>query len=686
MNDGKRIKLSRKLLIGLFVFAVILFLFTSVFVGVYYYSTRMAEYSDTAYSYARAASRFIDGDRVPGYLEPVGTDEGGEPIYEKDAYYDTVMAYLTAAQTEYPLMKYYYVFIPYEKELSYVWDADTADDPAPLGYTENYMEGGKDAVDRIFSRSPREELTVFEDETYGHIACAYYPVYDSAGDPVAVVGVDLAMEGIERELLHYILRIIAAISIVTAAAISIYYLLINRTLVRPIRQLNTAAKSLVDNLDKNGSVDLEVHTGDELEELAGSFLKMHSDLGEYIKRLSAVTAEKERISAELNVAAQIQADMLPRIFPAFPDRKEFDLYASMDPAKEVGGDFYDFFLVDADHLALVMADVSGKGVPAALFMVIAKTLIKNRVMMGDSPAEALGNVNNQLCEGNEAELFVTVWLAVIEISTGKGIAVNAGHEHPAIRRANGQYELVVYRHWPAVATMEGLRFRQHEFELYPGDSLFVYTDGVAEAKNEQGKLYGTDRMLGALNRFPAAPPQEVLAAVRSSIDIYVGEAPQFDDITMLCLRYNGTEQGERVLRVAADTGRVDEVYRFVASLLDENACSPSVKKQIKMSLEELFVNIAHYAYPEGNGWAEVRASVQDGTAVITLIDGGIPYDPLKKPDPDITLLSEERPIGGLGIYMVKKAMDEMEYEYRDGRNILTMRKNILDQHLASARQ
>ena len=395
--------------------------------------------------------------------------------------------------------------------------------------------------------------------------------------------------------------------------------------------------------------------------------------------------EKERIGAELNVANQIQADMLPRIFPPFPERKDFDIYATMMPAKEVGGDFYDFFLIDDDHLGMVMADVSGKGVPAALFMVIAKTLIKNHAQLGEySPAKVLMQTNEQLCEGNEAELFVTVWLAILEISTGKGLAANAGHEHPALRRADGTYELVKYRHSPAVATMEGMRFREHEFELKPGDSLFVYTDGVPEATNNQNELYGTDRMISALNEDPDAEPKAVLTAVKKSVDEFVGDAPQFDDLTMLCLKYYGpapdTEEermkGERVLKVAADDQSLNDVLGFVTALLEEHDCPMKTQMQIEVSLEELFVNIAHYAYPEGNGWAEIRAAVEDGTAVITLIDGGVPYDPLAKPDPDVTLSAEDRQIGGLGIFMAKKNMDDMAYRYEDGKNILTLRKKL----------
>ena len=211
----------------------------------------------------------------------------------------------------------------------------------------------------------------------------------------------------------------------------------------------------------------------------------------------------------------------------------------MTPAREVGGDFYDFFLVDDDHIALVMADVSGKGVPAALFMMVSRVLIKSRLQSGETPSEALANVNNQLCEGNNAGFFVTVWLAVLEISTGKGIAANAGHEHPALRRANGQYELVTYRHSLAVATMEDVPFKQHEFSLQPGDSLFVYTDGVAEATNADNELFGTERMLVALNKEPDAPAKQILENVMDGIKQYVDGAEQFDDITMLCLKYRG---------------------------------------------------------------------------------------------------------------------------------------------------
>ena len=251
------------------------------------------------------------------------------------------------------------------------------------------------------------------------------------------------------------------------------------------------------------------------------------------------TEKTQRLETELNLASEIQSNVIPNIFPVFPERKDISLYASMDPAKEVGGDFYDFFFVDQDHLALVMADVSGKGIPAALFMMVARTLIKNRTLMGGSPSEILYDVNNQLCEGNIAELFVTVWLGIIDLKTGKGLAANAGHEHPVIGDEQGNYRLIVYKHSPALAAMENIKFNEHEFELSKGDTVFIYTDGVAEATNANNELFGTDRMLDALNKDPKALPDKILENMRIAIDEFVQGAEQFDDITMMALKYFG---------------------------------------------------------------------------------------------------------------------------------------------------
>lgn len=243
---------------------------------------------------------------------------------------------------------------------------------------------------------------------------------------------------------------------------------------------------------------------------------------------------------ELGMATKIQKSMLPSIFPAFPERKEFDLYASMDPAKEVGGDFYDFFMIDDDHLALVMADVSGKGVPAALFMMISKTIIQNFAVLGLGAAETLNRANESLCSQNKMEMFVTVWIGILELSTGRMTCSNAGHEYPAIYH-DGKFDLLRDKHGLVLGGMEFARYKEYEIQLYKGDKIFVYTDGVPEATNKDKQLYTTDRMIEALNSNPEGNPKEILKTVRASVDQFVGVAEQFDDLTMACLEYKGKD-------------------------------------------------------------------------------------------------------------------------------------------------
>ena len=265
------------------------------------------------------------------------------------------------------------------------------------------------------------------------------------------------------------------------------------------------------------------------------------DAGDPVRGVVSMISELDRLDEELKLAADIQLSMLEMNFPAFPDRKEFDLYASMRPAKEVGGDFYDFFLIDQDHLALVIADVSGKGIPAALFMMISKTLLKNQLMSGCDPATALERVNDQLYERNSSMMFVTVWLAVLELSSGRGVAANAGHENPALRRKDKDYEMLKYKHGTVVGVRKNAQYENREFELNPGDGIFVYTDGVPEATNDAMQLFGEGRLLETLNRKPDEDPEKQCSAMLRAVDSFAAGAPQFDDITMLAIRYNGPD-------------------------------------------------------------------------------------------------------------------------------------------------
>ncbi len=415
-----------------------------------------------------------------------------------------------------------------------VYIADSSGEPCSPGDFDTLLEINYSILD-----NPDAGFDPYTTNTteYGWLVSAGSPIYDEAGNVIAYSFVDLSMVDIKRAIANFLI-ILFVVSLIAAAIICALQIIISRkTIVNPINILSKAAITYGNHEEDEIFSKVNIHTGDEIENLSDAMRRMEQDIKDYIANLTAVTAERERMGAELNVATKIQADMLPKIFPKFSNKKEFEVFASMNPAKEVGGDFYDVFEIDDSHLGLVVADVSGKGVPAALFMVIAKTLIKNRALLGGSPSEVLEYANNQLCEGNEAGYFVTVWFAILNIKTGKGVAANAGHEHPAIRRANGQFELSIYKHSMAVATLEGLKFKEHEFELGHGDVLFCYTDGVTEATDANNELFGNDRLLEALNSAPDESMESLCVGVKKSIDDFVGEAPQFDDITMLGIRF-----------------------------------------------------------------------------------------------------------------------------------------------------
>ncbi|MCR5346200.1 MAG: SpoIIE family protein phosphatase [Fretibacterium sp.] len=557
----------------------------------------------------------------------------------------------------------------------------------PSGYVRPTTNEEYRQAYKAICEGGQERATIFRDKGFietGHHITVIIPLRSRNGEVKNLLCVQRQMNELRDVRNTYVRHVVGVTAVLLLLMLLLYGWYLKRHLLDPIQQIaDETLRFAQENTQPSVPLGLRIKSSNEIGQLARTIDRMEADIRDYIENLTRVTQEKEQFQAELNVATKIQADMLPRTFPSFPARKEFALFATMTPAKEVGGDFYDFFMIDDKHLALVIADVSGKGIPAALFMVIAKTLIKNRASMGGSPSEILKDVNKSLCDGNESGFFVTVWLGILDISTGKIAAANAGHEYPVIKRAGGSWELIKDKHSPAVAVLETMKFRETEMELRPGDSLYLYTDGVAEATNSNKELYGTERMIDALNRHMDETVIDLLTSMKREVDDFVGDAPQFDDITMLTLNYWGDETKlPAELTVEAQTKNLEKVIAFLCGHLEEHGCPPKVKRQIEIAAEEIFVNIANYAYTSpdtaapGKGSAAVRFAMDEREAVITFIDSGIPYDPLAKPDPDLTLSAKERPIGGLGIYMVKKTMDSVAYERRDGHNIFTMRKTI----------
>lgn len=547
---------------------------------------------------------------------------------------------------------------PYGSDVLYV-DAANPDDPSDM---EKYI-----LIWENYAKNQGMDAPLVTDNDYGYNYTGLSVILDENGKAIAEIQYILDMSDVRAYLLSFLTNMMLISFAIIGLTIIAYIFAVRKMVTKPVGKLTAFTQEIT----KSGRFEdrcIEIRTGDEIELLSRSFNFMLAELKNHIANLSKVTAEKERIGAELDVAKHIQASMLPCIFPAFPQRNEFDIYASMTPAKEVGGDFYDFFLVDDDHLALVMADVSGKGVPAAMFMMISKTLIKSAAQSGKSPKAVLESVNNQLCENNDAEMFVTVWLGILEISTGKMTCANAGHEYPAIMRKGGEFELFRDKHGFVLAGMENVRYREYELELKAGDRLFVYTDGVPEATDGANTLYGTDRMIAALNRRKEGSCQELLESLHDDVNAFVGTADQFDDITMLCV-----EMRETGLRVPASLERLAEVTAYVESVLEAGQVSAKISAQMAVAVDEIFSNIARYS---GAKEARVECRIDGGQARLRFTDDGKPYDPTAKADPDTALSAEERDVGGLGIFIVKKTMDRVSYEYADEKNILTLEKEL----------
>lgn len=430
----------------------------------------------------------------------------------------------------------------------FIADSDPKDTFCPPGSLDemepsvirDLLNGNKGPLDSLYG-APAMTATTIRMKAYGYRCMAGTCVGTVKGYPVYIF-FDTDMNQAKKASGIFFWQFVTLMLVITAAGVALAVMYMNRSMVKPIDELAMAARGFSEDradqvLDDIHFGTLDIRTGDEIENLSETMKTMEKDLWDFVKTLTQVTAEKERISTELSLATRIQAAMLPHIFPPFPGRKEIDLYAKMDPAKEVGGDFYDFFLVDDDHLCLMIADVSGKGVPAALLMMASKIILNSYAMLGLSPSEILAKANETILSNNQEEMFVTVWVGILELSTGKLVSANAGHEFPVLRRPEGLFEMVQDTHGFIIGGMPGQKYKEYTTILEPGCKLFLYTDGVPEAINPEAEQFGTERMLAALNRDPDASPEQLLNNVQTEIDGFVRAEDQFDDLTMLCVHY-----------------------------------------------------------------------------------------------------------------------------------------------------
>ena len=516
--------------------------------------TAAAVVDETAY-----VEKYVDILKQFDALPEVSKDDGSNGAYlkqmakQEDETFKEIQEKLLEIQNESGGASAYVAAIdPAAKRRIFLVDSDPTDTFCPPGtwepleekYVDAFINGSRLNLMNKWMGDSAKPAVIANLNDYGYRCTAGTELF-VFGDYHVMVFMGKSMTHIAAISRRFLIQYIAYVAIVTFIVAFVMVQRMKKTVVKPINDLANAAEAYSkDKKDEHRTArhfeNLKINTGDEIENLWWTMRDMESDLADYIQNLTAVTAEKERIHTELNVASQIQEGMLPQIFPVFPERHEFDVYASMNTAKEVGGDFYDIFMLDDDHLVLVMADVSGKGIPAALFMMGSKIMLNNFAMMSDAtPSKILERVNDGLCANNSAEMFVTVWLGILEISTGRLIASSAGHEYPAIKHGDGGYEIFRDKHGFVLGGLEGAKYKDYEMQLEPGDAIFQYTDGVTEATNANNELFGEERMVAALNKEPEAEPDKVLGNMLDAINEFVGEADQFDDITMMCIRYKG---------------------------------------------------------------------------------------------------------------------------------------------------
>ncbi len=542
-KNGKRYSGMESNIIGAIVMLMVVFAVVVSVLGVLSFNSAFKkEISTSTYHMADTATMLVNGDELDDYLAGKKKEEYQQAKNYLDVYCKKIhvsITYVIMVDTS-DYGRFVSIFNCVDNtvdDTSYTeWELGHKRDTTNEEYRQKYKaiyENGSDC-ETVF----RFNTT---DGQHPHIT-TMVPVRDSAGNVAGILCMQRPISELSNARRPFLITTAVSALVIAAIASVFIAMFIKRQVVSPIIRVSKEATRFAAENTKGESLG-KISSYEELQNLAGSIETMETDMVRYMDNLSAVAAEKERIGTELSLAKNIQENSIPHKFPAFPDRDEFDIYASMDPAKEVGGDFYNYYFIDDDHLALVIGDVSGKGIPASLSMMATNIIMGNRAMMGGTPAEIMYYVNNRICAKNTVGMFVTLWLGILEISTGKLTYTSAGHDDPAVYRRGGTFELIRTKHGLVAGGMADMVYKDYEMQLNEGDKVFLYTDGVPEATDKDNNMYTAARMLEALNIHREETPQQILKGIRSSVDGFVGEAPQFDDITMLCIEYKKNHTG-----------------------------------------------------------------------------------------------------------------------------------------------
>jgi sigma-B regulation protein RsbU (phosphoserine phosphatase) len=507
-------------------------------------------------------------------------------------------------------------------------------------------------------------------------AWMYYTTMPSSGWSIAIVFP-------EKELLsdlHFLFRTLIALIIGGILLIFIVITLVSSHITRPIEKL----AKLTGRFGK-GNFDINlppVKYNDEIGQLTGSFDLMRKELKRYIKNLEETTAAKNRIESELKIAHDIQQGIIPKIFPPFPEREDVDLFAVLDPAKEVGGDLYDFFFLDDKKIVFAIGDVSGKGVPASLFMAITRTLFRAKAVKGESASNIVTNINKELCKDNENAMFVTFFLGILDLETGEIDFCNAGHNYPYLLQSGHSPEILKQTHGTPLGLFEDIKYGSGKITISRGDSMVLYTDGIPEAMDINGTLFGDEKLKEILQRCnPSGSPKQITDMLLAETKAFTGDAPQSDDITILVLTYyqeKHSRQNEMTLEITNHINEINKLNELTDEMCRRWNLAPSVGHKINLALEEIISNIINYGFTDDDEHIiRIEVTMANDTLKITTIDDGKQFNPVQKKDPEtLDKPIEERQIGGLGIYFVKQFMDHVEYSRKDGKNILIIEKNI----------
>ena len=657
-KKGRLGTIGSKFTVMFVVMALVLSLGLCAFSGYISWKQYTTLYWQKARAACQLAASFVDGDRIAGYLETGETDD----------YYHQLEETFRSIKKEQELI-YLYIFVPSDDHFTYVMDVILeGEDPSlfsHMGDTYDYTElEYQYLVPDIQARSASREKVVVLENYYGPGVSAWAPIFDSQGNLVAMVEGDLSLDVVIDSIADFLTAAaVVCCTLVLAAAVAMS-LITRKIVTRPVAKLT---ENVLDFAREDTLVfpKGEIQTGDELQTLSEAFGRMADDIARYTRNLEAVAADKERIATELSLATDIQVSLLPRRFPAFPDRDEFDLYAVMKPAKVVGGDFYDFFLIDSHRLAIVVGGVSGQGIPAALFMVVAKTIIKNQLMSGVAVEESMTVINSRLYESSTSTVVVRAFVGILDTLDGRFTYVNAGQQPPLLMRKDGTFTFLDSQVMTPLAQTEYVNYRGMELRLRQRDRLVVYSEGVTGVPNGEGVPFGGEGLRSSLNQKRQSKDlEEMVTGLCGELEVYSYGVVRQEDVTVLALSYLKGDRAQAEILVEAKDKEFLRVQQFLRRQLEENQLGGIFYAHLSVAVEEAFALVVSRMGSRGEVLVRCAVEEQTGLVTVSLLYPGLQWDPFQQ----LTSVQED------AAAFIRRSVDLLQYRYQDGRNVILLQK------------